>query len=88
MNAKREERLIKWILLIAGLSGIGYQQYTGETSWLLLLIFTSMTGVPGLASIISLMRSSLTTLQSASSQPQLSESDLGNSSQSSLTDEQ
>lgn len=65
MSAQKEDRLKSWILLLAGLSGIGYQQYTGKTDWMLLLIFTVMTGVPGVTTIISLLRSSQTTLQSS-----------------------
>jgi hypothetical protein len=65
MNGKREEKIKSWLLLVAGLAGIGYQQYTGETDWILLLIFTAMTGVPGLTTLISMIRNSTTVLQSS-----------------------
>lgn len=84
MSTKRDDTLRSWILLLAGLAGIGYQQYTGETSILLLLIYTLMAGVPGVAGIISLIKTSPTVLQLSSLQPQPLESDLEKSSQKSL----
>lgn len=65
MNTNREEKLKSWLLLIAGMAGIGYQQYTGKTDWVLLLIFTAMTGVPGVTSVITLLKNSTTMLQSS-----------------------
>lgn len=68
MKAKDEARIKSWVLLLAGLAGIGYQQWTGESNIILLLIFTAMTGVPGLSEIIYLLRTSPTVLQSSVSQ--------------------
>ncbi len=85
MNSKKEEKLKSWILLIAGMAGIGYQQYTGETDWVLLLIFTAMTGVPGITTLIAIIKNSPTTLQSLLPQQvdseQESDSLLSNSSE-------
>ena len=77
---KNDTKVKSWILLIAGLLGMGYQQYTGEVNWILLLIFASMTGVPGLAHIISLIKNSPIVLQSSSSQPEDLEQASDNSS--------
>lgn len=81
-----DSKLKSWILLAAGMAGIGYQQWTGEVNWILLLIFTSMTGVPGLTSILALIKSSPTILQSSLSQQQRSELDSNNASQNSSED--
>lgn len=62
-----ENRLKRWLLLLAGLVGIGYQQYTGEVNWFLLLVFTSMAGVPGIAEIILLIKNSPIVIRSSSS---------------------
>lgn len=43
-------------LFLGGLTGIGYQQITGDVNTVLLIIFTAMTGVPGLTNLISLFR--------------------------------
>jgi hypothetical protein len=75
MNSKKEEKLKSWLLLFVGLAGIGYQQYTNETNWILLLIFTAMTGVPGLATLISLIKNSSTVLPSSLPQLGASEQD-------------
>jgi hypothetical protein len=56
------------ILFFGGLTGIAYQQITGNVNVVLLMIFTAMTGVPGLMNIISLVRNSPT--ESPSSQHQ------------------
>ena len=64
------------ILFFGGLAGIAYQQITDNVNIMLLLIFTAMTGVPGLTQIISLVRNSPIVLQSSSRQPERSESDL------------
>jgi hypothetical protein len=80
VNKEDDTKLRSWILLLAGLFGIGYQQYTGETNWVLLLIFTSMTGVPGVTSIISLIKSSPIILQSSSSREESSEQESEKSS--------
>ena len=79
-NKKEDSQVKSWILLLAGLAGIGYQQYTGETDIVLLLIFTAMTGVPGLTQLISLIKNSPIVLQSSSSQQDHLGSDSGNSS--------
>jgi hypothetical protein len=76
-----ENRLKSWILLLAGLAGMAYQQLTHNVNLVLLLVFTAMTGVPGLANIISLIKNSPIVLQSYSSQPEPLEQDSGNVSQ-------
>jgi hypothetical protein len=81
VKKETDTKIKSWILLIAGLVGIAYQQYTGEVNWILLLIFTSMTGVPGVATIISLIKNSPIVLQSPSSPPGSSESESDNSLQ-------
>jgi hypothetical protein len=62
------------ILFVGGLSGIAYQQITNNINPLLLLIFATMTGIPGLMNVISLWRSGMFTgsaqLPSQPSQPQ------------------
>jgi hypothetical protein len=73
VEAKDEARIKSWILLLAGLAGIGYQQWTGESNLFLLLVFTVMTGVPGLSEFLLLLRNSPTVLQSSSSRQQLSQ---------------
>jgi hypothetical protein len=75
VKAKDEARVRSWVLLLAGLAGIGYQQWTGESNIILLLIFTAMTGVPGLNEIISLIRNSPIVLQSSASRQQLLDQD-------------
>ncbi len=73
MNAEKEARIKSWILMIAGMAGVGYQQYTGETDWVLLLIFIAMIGIPGYTEIISILKSSPTASQSLPSLPLASE---------------
>lgn len=73
MKKERDAQLRSWILLLAGLAGIAYQQWTGEINIILLLIFTAMSGVPGLAQIISLIKNSPIVLQSSSSPADSSE---------------
>lgn len=59
MRPERKIALVKDMLLFfGGLAGIGYQQVTGEVNVFLLMIFTAMTGVPGLTSLISMWRGS------------------------------
>ena len=81
---KKDEKLKTWILLVAGLAGIGYQQYNGQTDWVLLLIFSAMIGIPGLTEVINLLRNSTTALPSSLPQQeeleQFSESSSKNSS--------
>jgi len=88
VSTNREARAKSWLLLIAGLAGIGYQQWTGEVNWILLLVFTTMTGIPGIAEIISLIRSSPLVLQSSSSPSEPLEQASGTLSQNSSADEQ
>jgi hypothetical protein len=73
VKKEQDTQLKSWILLFAGLAGIAYQQWTGQINIVLLLIFTAMSGVPGLAHIISLIKNSPIVLQSSSSQPESSE---------------
>lgn len=49
------------VLFVFGLSGIGYQTLTGQVDISLLLVFTAMTGVPGLTNLVSLLRGGSTT---------------------------
>jgi hypothetical protein len=81
--SRDEAKLKSWILLLSGLVGIGYEQYTGKVNWILLLIFTTMTGVPGLASIISLLKNSPIVIQSSLSQQEPLVRELDNSSDTS-----
>lgn len=69
-------------LFFGGLAGIAYQQLTGNVNMVLLMVFTAMTGVPGLTNIISLIRNSPTVLRSSSQAPEPSESDSDVSSKS------
>lgn len=57
-------------LFTGGLSGIAYQQITQDVNIFLLLVFTAMTGVPGLTNILSLLRNSPSVLDSSSPQQQ------------------
>lgn len=86
MNKEKDESLKSWILLLAGLAGIGYQQYTHQTDWMLLVVFTIMTGIPGAAQFISLIRNSPIVLQSSLPQASPSDSELPSSSTKSLED--
>lgn len=52
------------ILFLGGLSGIAYQQVTGNVNFVFLAIFTAMTGIPGLTNLIFLLRGSSTDLPS------------------------
>ncbi len=90
MRNQRENRIKTWVLLLAGLAGIGYQQYTGETDWVLLLIFSAMTGVPGITEVINLLRNSTTALPSSLPLPAESEqeSDSSSNNSSEVGDEQ
>ena len=83
MRNQGESRIKTWVLLLAGLAGIGYQQYTGETDWVLLLIFSAMTGVPGITEVINLLRNSTTALPSSLPPQQDSEQESDSSSNNS-----
>lgn len=85
-NGGKDAKIKSWILLFAGLAGMGYQQYTGKINWFLLAIYTAMTGVPGAAHLISLLKNSPIVLQSSSSRQQLLESESDSVSSSSLED--
>lgn len=77
----------EWILLLAGLAGITYQLITDNVNVILLIVFSAMTGVPGLAHIVSLIRNSPIVLQSYVSQRGYQDSESENVSQgSSLED--
>lgn len=52
------------ILFVGGLCGIAYQQYTNNVNWLLLLVFSSMTGIPGVLNIVALLRNTSAIAQS------------------------
>lgn len=62
------------ILFFGGLAGIGYQQISGDVNTLLLVIFTAMTGVPGLTNLISLLRGTPIELEQRSSPSESSDS--------------
>jgi hypothetical protein len=84
---ERKAAMVKeWLLLIAGLAGIGYQLITDNVNIVLLIVFTAMAGVPGLANLISLFRNSSTVLQSVSSPQESAELESGNSLPSSSED--
>jgi hypothetical protein len=78
-----EDKIKVWFLFFFGLFGIGYQQYTHDVNWILLLIFTSMTGSPMVATILSLLKNSPTVISSSSSPPEDAESDSGKHSKKS-----
>lgn len=66
MNGERIVGVVKDVLsYVGGLSGIAYQQVTGNVNVPLLAVFAAMTGIPGLVQLISLARGSAT--ESASS---------------------
>lgn len=66
-------------LFVFGLAGIAYQQVTGDVNFVLLAIFTAMTGVPGLVNLITLSRGLRIESQSSSSALPDSSLDLDNS---------
>lgn len=43
------------VLLIAGLAGIGWQQYTERVVWPLLVVYAVMIGLPGAQALLSLL---------------------------------
>lgn len=43
------------VLLIAGLAGIGYQQYTERVVWPLLVVYAVMIGLPGAQALLALL---------------------------------
>lgn len=45
------------ILFVAGLAGIGYQQYTGSVSIPLLVLYGVMLGLPGVQALLGLLPS-------------------------------
>jgi hypothetical protein len=47
------------LLFLGGLAGIGFQLVSGDVNVLLLLTFTSMTGMPRLATLISSIRGTI-----------------------------
>lgn len=61
---------VKWPVVrdglsyLFGLAGIAYQTLTGNVNPYLLIVFGAMTGVPGITSLISLVRGLPTTQQS------------------------
>lgn len=78
MRPERKSALVKeWLLLLAGLAGITYQLVTDNVQIALLLVFTAMTGVPGLAHVLSLIRNSPIVLASSSSPPEYPELESG-----------
>jgi hypothetical protein len=67
-------------MFFGGMTGIGYQTYTGEVHELLLIVFTAMVGVPGASALLWLRGNGTTeSLPSSSAQQGLS-SDSPNSS--------
>jgi hypothetical protein len=57
------------LLLAGGLLGIGFQQITGKTDPLLIGVYMTMLGLPGVAGVISLVRSSGPSSQSSAPSP-------------------
>jgi hypothetical protein len=64
-----DDKAKAWLLFIFGLGGIGYQQYTHDVDLILLVIFTSMAGLPTVATLLSLVRNSPIVIPSSSSPP-------------------
>ena len=62
------------ILFLGGLFGIGYQQVSGDVNTVLLVIFTAMTGVPGLTNLVALLRGTPIELEPPASVSESSES--------------
>lgn len=76
MNTERVLAVAKdTLLFLGGLSGIGYQQISGDVNTTLLVVFVAMTGVPGLTSLIALVRGPLTGSQPSSSASPSADSD-------------
>lgn len=67
------------VLFVFGLVGISFQQVTGNVNFVLLAIFTAMTGMPGLAHLIVLSRGLRTELPPPSSALPESSVESGNS---------
>lgn len=64
MRIRQKIAIVKDLLLFfGGLAGIAYQQVTNQVNITLLLIYTAMTGIPGLTNIIALWRNSATVQQ-------------------------
>lgn len=65
---QRAERIIAivkdLILFFGGLAGIAWQQISGNINIYLLIIFVTMTGVPGLMNLVFLLRGTATGLSS------------------------
>lgn len=55
------------VLFLGGLTGIAFQQITGNVHPLLLLVFSLMAGIPGLTHLIMIVRAGITTEPSSSS---------------------
>jgi len=68
------------ILFSVGLTGIVYQQITGEVQEALLLVFTVMVGLPGALAVSALRTTSSIVSSSRSSQSQEQSSDSPKSS--------
>lgn len=66
-------------LFMFGLGGIAYQTVTRDVNFVLLAIFTSMTGVPGLTNLVGVLRTSGTASQPSSSALPAQASDSGSS---------
>lgn len=62
-------------LFMGGLAGIAYQQITDNVNVWLLVVFTLMTGVPGVTNLISLLRGSAINSLSSELAPPRSESE-------------
>lgn len=75
MTTQKESKLKTWVLLVAGIAGIGHQQYTGQKDLVMLAIYIAMVGIPGYTEISSLLKSFITALPSSTSPPQELEQD-------------
>lgn len=88
MRPERKQEIVReWILLVAGLAGIGYQLVMNSVDIVLLIVFTAMAGVPGLANLISLFRNSSNVLQSSLAQQQPSDLESENVSSESIPED-
>lgn len=74
-------------LTVIGLGGIVHQELVGPVKWQLLVVYTTILGIPGAANIVAVLRSSAVSTATASppspSQPPSSSSPSASSSGSS-----
>jgi len=66
---RRSDQVKDVMLFAVGLGGIVYQLVTDAVNVPLLMVFTAMTGVPGLTNLVSLIRGGFVTDSSRSTSP-------------------